>query len=74
MANVNVGAVVLAGFVALGGALIGGLARFFNGGISLNTGPFFKSGKKKQKRKYITNNSYNFILTLISLVFCLSNH
>lgn len=53
MANINVGAVVLAGVVALGGALIGGLARFFNGGISLNTGPFFKAGKKKQKRKYI---------------------
>lgn len=68
MANINVGAVVLAGVVALGGALIGGLARFFNGGISLNTGPFFKAGKKKQKRKYIMYMKYINIHRITSLL------
>jgi hypothetical protein len=52
MANVNVGAVLLTGIVIIGGAMIGGIARMFNGGSFIEVAgnlPWFRS--KKQKRK-----------------------
>lgn len=53
MANINVGAILLTGFVVVGGAMIGGISRLFNGGsfIEVAAGglPWFRSGNKKQK-------------------------
>lgn len=54
MANVNFGALLLTGFVIVGGAMIGGISRLINGGnfIEVVGGlPWFKSGHKKQKGK-----------------------
>lgn len=54
MANVNVGAVILTGFVIVGGAMIGGIARLLNGGsfIEIYQGwPFFKNTKSKQQKR-----------------------
>lgn len=54
MANVNVGAVILTGIVIVGGAMIGGISRVFNGGsfIEVTQGfPFFKTTKNKQQKR-----------------------
>lgn len=54
MANINVGAILLTGFVVVGGAMIGGISRMLNGGsfVEIAGGlPWFRTGNKKQKRK-----------------------
>lgn len=51
LANINVAAVILAGFVALGGTLLGGAARFFRGDNFFNGKPLFRTGNKKKKHK-----------------------
>lgn len=54
MANVNVGALLLTGFVIVGGAMIGGISRLVNGGSFLevigNGLPFLRN--KKQRREF----------------------
>lgn len=56
MANINVGAVLLTGIVVVGGAMIGGISRLFNGGsfVEVTQGwPFLKASRnKQQKRKF----------------------
>lgn len=53
MANINVGALILTGFVIFSGALIGGISRLVNGGnfIEIAAGgfPWLRNGLKKQK-------------------------
>lgn len=51
LANVNVAAVILAGFVALGGTMLGGAARFFRGENFFDGKPLFRTGNKKKKQK-----------------------
>lgn len=55
MANVNVGALLLTGFVVVGGAMIGGISRLVNGGSFIEIAgnlPWFQSASKKQKSKF----------------------
>lgn len=52
-ANINVGAILLTGFLVVGGAMIGGISRLFNGGsfIEIIGGmPWFRAHNKKQSR------------------------
>lgn len=51
LANINVAAVILAAFVALGGTLLGGAARFFRGEHFFDGKPLFRTGNKKKKNK-----------------------
>jgi hypothetical protein len=58
MANVNVGAVLLTGFVIVGGAMIGGISRLLSGGNFIEVAgnlPWFRTGPKKQKREKSLN-------------------
>jgi hypothetical protein len=61
LANVNVAAVIMAGFVALGGTMLGGAARFFRGESFFDGKPYFRTGnkKKKHKRKELSWNIVN---------------
>lgn len=54
MANVNVGAVLMAGIIIVGGATISGISRLINGGSFLEVYglPWFKSNTKRQRRKF----------------------
>jgi hypothetical protein len=68
LANINVAAVILAGFVALGGAMLGGAARFFRGDSFFDGKPFFRTGnkKKKHKRKKISQSKYYKLIIFLS--------
>lgn len=53
-ANINVAAIILAGFVAVAGTFFGGAARFFNGGNFFDGKPIFKrkvNNKERSKRE-----------------------
>jgi hypothetical protein len=55
MANINMGAILLTGFVVVGGAMIGGISRLLSGGNFVEIAgalPWFRSGQKKQKSEY----------------------
>lgn len=75
MANVNVGAILLTGFVVIGGAMIGGISRMLNGGsfVEIAGGPgfpWFRTGNKKQKRKWsLSRESLNTNLYKIQSIF-----
>lgn len=56
MANVNMGALLLTGFVIVGGAMIGGISRLLSGGSFIEIAgnlPWLRSGTKKQKCEII---------------------
>lgn len=56
MANVNLGAILLTGFVVVGGAMIGGISRLLNGGNFIEIAgslPWFRTRNMKQKRRYL---------------------
>lgn len=49
-ANINVAAIILAGFVAAAGTFFGGAARFFNGGSFFDGKQMFKRKDKNRER------------------------
>jgi len=52
MANVNTGALLLTGFVVVGGAMIGGISRLLSGGNFIEIAqsvPWLRNGPKKHK-------------------------
>lgn len=53
LANINVAAVILAGFVALSGVFFGGAARYLNGGSFFDGQPLFRkrTNQNRMKRK-----------------------
>lgn len=60
MANVNVGALLLTGFVIVGGAMIGGISRLVNGGSFLEVAgnlPWFRN--KKQRREFRLHSKFS---------------
>jgi hypothetical protein len=70
LANINVAAVILAGFVALGGTLLGGAARFFRGDNFFDGKPLFRTGNKKKKHKSRIIESF-FCQTILTLKYLL---
>lgn len=54
-ANINVAAVILAGFVAVSGVFFGGAARYLNGGSFFDGQPMFrkKNNNNRMKRKLL---------------------
>ena len=73
MANVNMGALLLTGFVVVGGAMIGGISRLLSGGSFIEIAgnlPWFRSGTKKQKCK--KNVFINFNVAYLINIFVLN--